>query len=76
MSPSILPGPAKGNADSDKTVVVEDSGSKGDQDGESIMGMSKDNADQDDDKSNSETDLWEGVTNSSPESVTGDDCLT
>ena len=40
------------------------------------MGVSKDYADQDDDKSDSESDSWERITDPGPESVTGDDCLT
>ena len=54
-SPLILPGPAKGNADSNDVVVVEDSGSMGDWDENSIMGVGKDDADQDDDETDSET---------------------
>ena len=41
-----------------------------------IMSVSKDNTGQDDDESDSETDLWESIADSGPESVTGDDCLT
>ena len=48
----------------------------GDWDRDSIVGVSKDNTNQYDDKSNSESDSWESVTNSGPQSVTGDDCLT
>ena len=40
------------------------------------MSVSEDNADQDDDESDSETDLWESIIDSSAKSVTGDDCLT
>ena len=40
------------------------------------MDVSKDDTDQDDDESNSESDSWESIANSGPESVTGDDCLT
>ena len=38
--------------------------------------MSEDDVDQDDDESDSESDSWESVTDSSPESVSGDDCFT
>ena len=40
------------------------------------MGVSEDNADQDDDESDSDCDSWESATNSCSESATGDDCLT
>ena len=40
------------------------------------MGVSEDNPDHGDDKSNSESDSWESVPDSGPQSVTGDDCPT
>ena len=54
-------------------MVVEDSGSMGDQDRNPIMGVNKEV--QDDDESDSESDLCESVSDSGPESVMGDDCL-
>ena len=53
---------------------MEDSGSMGDQDRDSIMGVNKDDIDQDDDECDPESDPWEGVTDSCPKSATGDDC--
>ena len=69
-------GPAKGDANSNNVVIVEDSGSTGDWDRDSIVGVSKDDTNQDDDKSSSKSDSWESIADSGPESVTGDDCLT
>ena len=40
------------------------------------MGASEDDTDTDNKESDSETDLQESITGSSPESATGDDCLT
>ena len=67
---------AKGNTDSDDDVIVEDSRSMGDQDRDSILGVSEDDTNQDDDKSNSESDSWESIIDSGPKSVTGEDCPT
>ena len=67
--------PAKGNADSDEMVFVEDSGNTGDQDRDPIVGVSEDDTIQDNDESNSESDLHESITDSSPKSATGDDFL-
>ena len=55
---------------------MEDSGSMEDWDSNSIICVSEDMADQDDDESHSESDSWESITDSGPESVTGDNCLT
>ena len=71
-----LTNPPSSNADSNDVVVVEDSGSMGNQDRDSIMGVNKDDTVQDDDKSDSESDLHESISDSSPESAMGDDCLT
>ena len=65
FSPSVHPGPSKGNAYSDNAVVMEDSGSMGDQDGDSVVGVIENGGDQDDDESDSETDSQESITNSS-----------
>ena len=62
--------PGKCNTDSDD-VVVEDSRSMGDWDRDSVMGVNENDANQGDDESNSESDLWESITDSGPESVTG-----
>ena len=48
----------------------------GDWDGDSVVVVSEDATDQDDDESDSETNSKESGTNSHPDSVTGDDCLT
>ena len=49
-------GPTEDDANSNDVVLVEDSGSLGDQDRDSIMGMSEDEAIQDNDEPESESD--------------------
>ena len=48
----------------------------GDWNRDSIVGMSKDEAIQDDDESNSESDSSGSITDSGSKSAMGDDCLT
>ena len=67
-------GPAKG--DSSDVVDVEYPGSMGDQDRDSVVGVSEEDVIQDNDKSDSESNSQESITNSGPESAMGDDCLT
>ena len=60
----------------DDFVVVEDFWSMRYWDRDSIVDVNEDNANQDGDKCDSQSDSWEGIADSSPELVTGDNCLT
>ena len=65
-------GPAKGYTKPNDGVVVEASGSTGDHDKDSTVGISEDAVDQGGSRSDSGNDSWECVTDSGPKSASGD----
>ena len=66
----------KGDADFNDGVVVEALESSGDCERDSIVSVSKEDANQVDDESNSDSDSEDSVANFGLESAAGDDCLT